>query len=261
MLNRNAFISKLTRRFSLRLHMTLILMATALAGATASKLFLMAGLGNPALRYPLTVLFAYGVFFIAIKFWLRIIVGSVAVQTKASGSSLPDLSSLSPSEVSGGGGSPATDGTFSGGGGTFSGAGASGSYGDGGPTSLASGGSSSGGGPGSFDLDLDEGIGVIIVLIVLASLLIAVFGTGAYLIYHAPSILSEVAFDSVLAVSLTRKSKSMMDPEWIGSVFKATWKQFAIVLAVAAVFGIVMHLIFPQVTKIAEFVTIVLKHL
>ncbi|HOT45734.1 MAG TPA: hypothetical protein PLM53_14910 [Spirochaetota bacterium] len=261
MINRNAFISKLTRRFSLRLHMTLILMATAMAGATASKLLLMAGLGNPAIRYPLTVLLAYGVFFIAIKFWLRIVVGAAAVHAKTSGSSLPDLSSLSPSDVSAGGGPSGTGGTFSGGGGKFSGAGASGSYGDAVPASPSSGGSSSGGGSGSFDLDLDEGIGVVIVLIALALFLAAVFGAGAYLIYQAPSILSEVAFDSVLAMTLTGKSKSMMGPEWIGSVFKATWKQFAIIFAVAAAAGITMHLIFPQVTRIAEFAQILMKHL
>lgn len=262
MMNRNIFISKLTRRFSLRLHMTLILLATAMAGATASKLLLLAGMGNPAIRYPLTVLLAYAVFFIAIKFWLWIIVGSTAVQARMSGTSLPDLSSTSLPGTPSGGAAPGPDAPFGGGGGNFSGAGASGSYGDAVSSVKSSGGpSSGGGGSASFDLDLDEGVGVIIVLIVLASLLIAVFGAGAYLIYQAPSILSEVAFDSVLAVSLTRKSKSMMDPDWIGSVFKATWKQFAIVLAVAAATGIAMHLIFPHVTKIAEFVKILMKYL
>jgi hypothetical protein len=119
-----------------------------------------------------------------------------------------------------------------------------------------SGGSSSGG-SGSFDIDLDDGIGVIIVLILLALLLIAVFGVGAYLIYQAPAILSEIAFDSVLAVSLVRKSKKMQDPDWIGSVFKATWKQFAIILLFALIAGIAIHVIFPDMTKLSDIYRIV----
>jgi hypothetical protein len=238
--------------------MTLILLATAMAGAAASKLLLMAGLGNPAIRYPLTVIFAYVIFFIAIKFWLWIIVGSAAVQARMSGASLPDIST---GPLPGGGGSSAPDVSFSGGGGTFSGAGASGSFGDAGSPVRASGGSSSGGGSASFDLDIDEGIGVIIVLVVLAFMLAAIFGAGVYLIYQAPSILSEVAFDSMLAMSLTRKSKTILDPDWIGSVFRATWKELVIILAVAAVAGSVIHLIFPAVTKLSEFVKILMKHL
>jgi hypothetical protein len=255
-MNRRAFISKLKRRFSLRLHMTLILLATAMAGVVASKLLLIAGLENPAIRYPLTVIFAYGVFFIAIKFWLWIVIGSAAAQTSISGASMPDISSTPlPDDAS----SAVSDVAFSGGGGKFSGGGASGSFGE--PVTPPSGGSMSGGsssgGSGSFDIDLDDGIGVIIVLILLALLLIAVFGVGAYLIYQAPAILSEIAFDSVLAVSLVRKSKKMQDPDWIGSVFKATWKQFAIILLFALIAGIAIHVIFPDMTKLSDIYRIV----
>ena len=246
MKKQNAFILKLQKRFALRLHMTMILLATAMAGAVASKLLLLAGLVNPAIRYPLTVLFAYCIFFVAIKFWLWIIVGSVAVQAKMSDLSLPDISSLP------GGGSSSSGPSFSGGGGGFGGGGASGSWGDASPSSGSSGGGSSGGGGGSFDLDLDEGAGIIIVLILLGILLAAVFGAGVYLVYQAPSILSEVAFDSALAMTLARKSKAMVEPNWIGNVFKATWKEFAAILAVAALAGIAIHLIFPNVIKLSQ---------
>jgi hypothetical protein len=255
-MKRTVFISKLKKRFSLRLHMTLILMATAMAGVSASKLLLIAGLDNPAIRYPLTVLFAYGVFFVAIKFWLWIIVGSAAAQTATSGQSIPDISSGSlPDSTS----SSASGDDFGGGGGEFSGAGASNSFGEAVPSVSSSGsssGGSSGGGFGSFDID--EDIGIIIVLVLLALLLFAVFGVGVYLVYQAPAILSEVAFDSVLAVSLVQKSKKMQDPDWIGSVFKATWKQFAVILLFAVIAGTAIHLIFPDVTKISELYRIAL---
>jgi hypothetical protein len=204
------------------------------------------------------VLFAYCVFFIAIKFWLWIIVGAVAAQTRMSGISLPDLSSASLPDS---GGSSISSSSYSGGGGTFSGAGSSGSFGDTIHSFSSKGGTSSGGGSGSFDLDLDDGIGIIIVLILLALLLVAVFGAGAYLIYQAPSILSEVAFDSVLAMSLTRKSKKMMDPDWIGGVFKATWKQFAIILVIALIAGISIHFIFPEVARISDLIDIFRKEM
>jgi hypothetical protein len=253
-MDRKIFISKLRKRFSLRLHMTLILFATAMAGVSASKLLLLAGLDNPAIRYPLTVLFAYLIFFVAIKFWLWIIVGSAAVPARIS----PDSSSNTASfNVPDGPGSSIPDIAFSGGGGKFTGGGASASFGHAVSTGGTSGGSSSGGGFGS--LDLDEGIGVIIVVAVLALLLFAVFGIGFYLVYQAPAILSEVAFDSVLAVSLIKKSKKMHDPDWIGSVFKATWKQFAVILLFACIAGVTIHLILPDVTKLSELYGLVLK--
>jgi len=57
-MNRQKFHATLQKRFSLRLHMTLILLATSLAGVLASKGLLMLGLHNVAIRYPVTVLFA-----------------------------------------------------------------------------------------------------------------------------------------------------------------------------------------------------------
>jgi hypothetical protein len=68
--DRKRFMTSLKKRFSLRLHMTMILMATSLAGVLASKGMLAVGLHNVALRYPITVLFAYLVFFATIKIWL-----------------------------------------------------------------------------------------------------------------------------------------------------------------------------------------------
>lgn len=50
-MNRKKFISTLKNRFSLRLHMTLILLA--------SKGLFVVGLHNVALRYPVAVLCAY----------------------------------------------------------------------------------------------------------------------------------------------------------------------------------------------------------
>ena len=249
-MNRQKFIGKLNKKFSLRIHMTLILFATAMAGATASKVMLIIGINNPAIRYPLTVLFAYIVFFIAVKIWLKIIVGSALIQSTSANSSF-DI----PSDISLPGNISSSTDTFSGGGGSFSGAGASGSF-DGPASSASSGGSGS---SFSFDFDADgEGIVVILLLILLGLLLAAVLGAGVYLVYNAPAILSEVAFDSFLAITLTGKTKSMQDDDWIGSVLKGTWKQFAAIFAFTTLTGVAIHVFYPGVTKLSELFKIIM---
>jgi hypothetical protein len=251
-MKRYTFVKKLCKHFSLRLHMTLILLATALVGIISSKVLLISGFQNPALRFPLAIIVSYMFFYIAIRIWLWIVIGSTAVNSKNHDRSIPDFPDISlPDDSS----SKADDTVFSGGGGCYSGGGASGAFEA--PVSSAgsSGASSSGGFPGSFDVD--ESIGIIIVFALLALLLFAIFGSSAYMIYQAPSMLSEIAFDSALAVSLIRKSKKMQDPDWIGSVFKATWKQFAGILLVSIITGIAIHAIFPEVTKVSELFIIV----
>ncbi len=260
-MNNTKFLTKLSRRFSLRIHMTLILMSAATAGLIGSKIMLLAGLHNPAIRYPVTVVFSYCVFFIAIKIWLWIITPSIALNSKRSDTAsdivIDSFSAGSP-DFPGSSGVEA----FKPGGGQFGGGGASGTFGE--TVSGAASGSSSGSSPGSgilgsMDIDIDEGIGVVIVLALFALLLVVIFGAGAYIIYQAPAILSEAAFDSVLAMSLIRKTKAMHDPDWLGSVFKATWKQFSLIILLALIAGLAMHAFFPEASKISEIVKILLK--
>ena len=67
---KETFLKDFRHRHSLRIHMSAILLATALSGVLASKLFLMLNVDNFVVRYPLAVLFAYMVFFMCIKLWL-----------------------------------------------------------------------------------------------------------------------------------------------------------------------------------------------
>ncbi len=260
-MNNKKFISKLSTRFSLRIHMTLILMSAAIAGLIGSKVMLLSGLHNPAIRYPVTVLFAYCVFFIAIKVWLWIITPSFARKSNSTDTLSDIVIDSLPLGSSGSSGSSGIE-AFNGGGGQFAGGGASGSFGEpvSGAASVSSSGSSSGSGFfSSLDIDFDEGIGVVIVLALFAVLLTAIFGAGAYIIYQAPVILSEAAFDSLLAMSLIKKTKAMQDPDWLGSVFKATWKQFCIIISIAFITGLVMRLFFPEAVKISEIIKMLLK--
>src|SRR5204863_480976 len=82
-------------------------------------------------------------------------------------------------------------------------------------------------------LDGDEIVLVIIVIAVAT----AIIGAGAYLIWAAPTILGDAAFNAVLASALIHKTKKVSHPEWVGSVLHATAVPFSIVFALTILVG------------------------
>lgn len=249
--------------------MSLILMATVCAGFLATRSLLALNVENVMLRYPLAVIFAYLIFFLSVKLWLRY-VAPVPVTQKAQGNS-PDLVDLLPDlPISGqSGGSFNIGEVFRGGGGEFSGAGASGSFGDvqtafaDSGTSVLSGGIDAGGGIGdavgdaageavSSALGDDGGVVAVVVFAVLAAIMAVVVGAGVYLVYEAPFILSEAAFEFILAAGLVRGTRRIDSADWIGSVFKTTGIPFIVTLVLATLAGYLMHHYFPDVTRISE---------
>lgn len=231
--------------------MTLILLATSMAGVLASKGMLTIGLHNVALRYPVTILFAYAFFFAAIKIWLWLMTDSpVSSSTDTSNSILKNLDIPLPS------GSSANP-DFAGGGGNFDGGGASDSFGNT-AGNIASGVGDTLGGVGDAVGDVvggvdDEG-GFVLAIVVgfLTVVLFSVLGVGIFIIWEAPAILAEAAFNAVLAASLVRSTKRMNKQDWVGSVFKATWKPFAVLLALAMVAGWAMHHYTPKAQRITD---------
>ncbi|NTV13015.1 MAG: hypothetical protein HGA96_03640 [Desulfobulbaceae bacterium] len=256
MLNRKRFIASLKKRSSLRLHMTLILLATSMAGVLASKLLLTLGLHNVALRYPITVLFAYLVFFVAIKIWLGLMTDAPSRASNLTASNLLDNLDI-PLPLGKG-----TEAAFAGGG-SFGGGGASGDFG----ASLGEVGSEAGnalGGVGDAVGEVVGGIGddegglaLVIVLALLAVLLFSLLGVGLFLVWQGPAILAEAAFNSVLAASLVRSTKRMKEPDWVGSVVQATWKPFALVFTLALLAGSAMHHYLPQASRVLDVIHLV----
>jgi hypothetical protein len=257
------FVERFKKLHSLRFHMTLILMATVCSGFLATRLLLAMHVDNVLVRYPLAVIFAYLVFFTAIKLWLKYISPARAVNiTKDHTSSVLDTVDIPLSSPTGGGSSVGQ--AFQGGGGGFSGAGASANF-DEAAAAFAesgSGGIDTGGGIGEVVGDAagdaasalgDEG-GVVVVVIfaVLAAALAAVVGTGIYLVYEAPLILSETAFNFCLAASLVRGTRRIHSDDWMGSVLKTTGIPFAVTLALSLLAGYLIHHYFPGVTRISE---------
>jgi hypothetical protein len=220
----------LKRRFFLRLHMTFILGATFAAGLITTRLLLGIHLNNLGLRYAIAVCAAYLVFLGFIRLWL-VYVGYLTLRSAVD---------FSGDGVSGswGGSSGGDTPSFSGGGGSGGGGGATGSWGEG---TTSSG--------GKLDLDFGDDWGVIILI---ALLVLAIVLASVYVIYAAPAILSEAAFNAALAGALARRAKRVSTGGWVGSVFRATVLPFLAVLALATTTGWYAHKHCPTATRLRE---------
>ncbi len=267
------------QRKPLRVHMAVMLGATLAAGIGASKLLLVLGLDDVLWRYPLIVLVSYGVFFAVVKLWLILFAGAKLALFDPTG-----IVDGLPSGSGGGGGSAGGLGGGTFGGGSFGGGGVSAGFqpvalpvvdpppadlplpapsltGGGGGGAGSGGGSGSGSGGSLLDGlgSLDDDSGLLLVVIALVALLVAVFGAGALLIWHAPAILGEAAFNTLLAAGLYRRAHAIGRPGWAGSVFRATRWPFAGVLVVSAAAGWVMHRFVPEAHRVADVVRLVLE--
>ena len=280
--NKITFTEHFKNRLPLRLHMSLILLATGLSGLLTTRLLLAAGVESIVIRYPLAVLFSYLMFFLLIKLWLKYLATSHLQPVREEKSSLGDV--LSNVNIpSGGGGSGSSlsgsGGHFAGGGGQFSGGGASGGFdhvgtiiteGTGnacaetagnivgsaaeGPGSAVGEAAANCAGEGLSALADGEALIPILLLAAIGAIIVAVFGAGIYMISEAPLILSETAFEFVLAAGLIKSSRAMGSPDWLGSIFRTTWKPFGIALAVALAGAMAIHVACPEVTRISELV-------
>ena len=253
-------------RFFLRVHMFVILGLTIGAGVLSTRILYALRFTSMAWRYGIAVLAAYAVFIGLIRLWLRYVTFCISKRTNSDLDWLGSFDFSSdgfafslPSPSSSGG--SAAQGVLESGGGRFGGGGATGSWGE--PSSApmravisstsksssssSSGGSKSGGG---FDLDLDEDLGLIILVIVLA---LAIAVAALWLIWAAPVILGEAAFQAALAAALARKTKKMTrDSTWVGSVVKATILPFLAVFAAAVALGWYAHHHCESATRLSD---------
>jgi len=225
--------------------MSLICLTTIATGILISKGILFFNLAEPMIRYGTAVVSSYGVFFVLIYLWLRIHFGSRRETSNESDLDALDVVDL----VDIGTSKTIPKDAWHGHGGQFSGGGASSSW-----ESSKEGVVSST--KESTDLkeiaglgDFDEGI----VIVFLIAALAAVFGSAGYIIYQAPEILFEAAFEVVLAAGLLRRAKKLRSEGWHYSIFKRTWWLFAIVLGVSMAFGFVIKNQCPEASSYAQY--------
>ncbi len=250
----------LSEHFLLRLHMTVILGGTIGAALAVTHLLLIVHLNNLAVRYGIAIGAAFAAFIVFVRFWLWYVAFCAAAAAKRGASKADDwfnalnFSGSGVNVPSFGGGS--SDGPSLGeGGGKFGGGGASGSWGE--PSTqpvlaVAAPQSSGGGGGkvGGFSIpDLgDDGAVVVVAIIFIGAIAVA----AVYLIYAAPVVLSEAAFQATLAVTLTRHAKNMSRSGWVGSIVRSTALPFLLVLALGIGLGWFAQKRCPTATRLHE---------
>lgn len=245
---RGRFSTWLQRRFSLRIHMSLILLATITAGVVATHVMVSVHLNRLWLRYAIAVLFAYGAFLLLVKVWLFYL-GVRAKRERARLSidcpvdmldavcHLGDFGDVAESAIEEAGG-------------RFGGGGSSGSWAE--PPSSSSlsvsapsGGG--GGGGGGFDLDIDDGV-----LLLAIAVVVAIVVACVYLIYAAPAILSEAAFEAALGAALLKKAKNAASGNWVGSIVKSTVLPFLVIAALSTTLGWYAQSKCPSATRLHD---------
>lgn len=249
----------LGKRFFLRFHLSLILGFSFAVGLLATKLLLLAGLESLLIRWSLAVLFAYAGFLIGVRVWLAYIGLGRQFGDGDNGFDFPNA------DFSGSGSSNGSTGAsfvpeFSTGGGGFGGGGASGDFVgagvvDGGNVSLS--GASSGIKLPDVDIDLDVGGGddgclAVLLLMVIAAVLLAVFGIGFYLVWQAPSLLAEAAFEAALAAGLIKSTRRITDPGWVGGAMKASWLPLLGIMALTALLAFIVETFVPEARTLLE---------
>ena len=218
----------LESRFWLRIHMTLIIAATVATGVLSTRAMGALDVDTMAVRYGIAVVVAWLAFLLLIRVWLWYIgfrARSVDLSADGVDVDFVRIGQFWPS-------APARTGdALSGGGGNFGGGGATGAWGSGDS-------SSSSGSAGGFSLDLGDDLGAIVLVILVAVAAVMVAGAGLYFIVAAPAVLSEIAFEALLAASLLPRMRKMARRgDWLGAVWRKTVWPFLGILALAIAIG------------------------
>lgn len=229
------FSESLNGKFSLRFHMSVILLGTAFAGSLIYVWLRDIGLDLLLLRLPLALILVYPIFFVYVKIWLIYITPAKNRTNQQKSSWLDRLEFTTTADNKN---SPPRE-PFLGKGGQFSGAGASSSFvsdqmnavektNDTGEASSNKNASSS---------DSNDGWAKIMTIALIIVILASVTGTVSYLIFKAPRILSEVAFQYSPALSDAENANKKT--AWKGKLFANTWLPYSIMLLVFIIVGIV----------------------
>jgi hypothetical protein len=235
--------------------MTIILMAVALTGVLCSKGLELAGLSSLVSRYAINVLICYLAFLLFIRIWYYAIAPD-EVKDKKNTDMDVDLSGLDLP-------APGPSGTsvppFSGGGGNYGGGGASASWESGssvsGSPSVSAPSAASSSGSGGFSLDIDggdEGLGIILIGLLLVAVLAAVLGAAGFLIYQAPVILPEAAFDLFLAGGLSRTTRKIRKEGWTAGILRRTWIPFAVLFVLSGALGWALDSFCPDAATLVQ---------
>jgi hypothetical protein len=243
----------ITSRFAVRWHMTLIIAVSFLAGLITTKFLLMVGNSPMLVRYPLALLIAYLVFLCGVWMWMQY-TGYARYFRKKHRDEYNDWNIDLPNFMPD---SAAKTDFVPSHGGEFGGGGASGSWDA--PSLESSSGDNLdivGGAAEALGGAEEGGCFIAILVLIGLTILAVIFGAGVYFIYEAPIILTEVAFEALLAGGLVHVSKRMRhDASWSGSVINVTWPAFAFVLIGSILFAFTVARYVPEAKTFSEVIS------
>lgn len=249
---------RLLRHSHPRLHASLILLLTGLAGFLVSFVLLHAGMSSMWMRYPVAILVAYCVFLLLLRLWMWLSrPGDWALNDFAE-TTIDVIDSVEirdSTEVS--------DVGFSGpefsGGGDFASGGSGGVLEESVSTvtttqsvSTFTPTESSGSSGFSFDLDLDDAWLILLAIVALLGAATA----ALYVIYIAPALLAEIFLDGVLMAALYKRVKTIEHRHWLRAALRRTALAAVLVAAFFTLAGFAMQRIAPEARSIGE----VLEH-
>lgn len=225
--------ARLLRHGLPRLQMSILLALTGASGFLTSFLLLKSGVVSMALRYPVAVMVAYGVFLLLLRIWLALQRDGWRDVVDIPDADMVELALDGVTSLGKGAGEG-----FSGGGGSFGGAGSTANFHA--PAPL-----SSGGGEGSglgFDLDFDvDEPAALLALLALLILAVVVMGAAVYVLWTAPVLLAEMLVDGLIMTGLYRRLRNTEEPaHWLLGAVRRTWIP---ALAVAILFSFAGHLL------------------
>lgn len=240
---KDQFRDKLIKQYFVRWHMSLILAATIASGIVIDKGLHWLGMGGMGWRYALSVLAAYGVFFLLVRMWVWYAAGVAPRFGEIGDVDLSGVVDYIPG--------PRDRGNigFRGFRGGSSGGGGASDLFDSPGLNLSGVGSSPSGGGGSslsLDFDLDEGIWIVIVL---AIVVVVICAAGGYLVWMAPEILPEVALEAAIGAGLLKQIRST-ESGWARRLLWKTWIPLTIVVIISFFAGVFIQSTFPSATNV-----------
>ncbi|HTU99556.1 MAG TPA: hypothetical protein VMF13_03395 [Luteitalea sp.] len=217
--------------------LTAMLGAAGLFGFLTSATLLSTGVDQMWLRYPAAVAGAYLSFLVLLRVWIAWQRGEVSLeadlpwQTSSSGTGAPSAPSLAAGGRSGG----------AGGGATWQDApGFVRVRGNASPPSSGS------GGGWSFDLDLDDGVWLVVAAVCLLGGVIAV----GYVVYIAPVLLAEVALDAAVVGTVYKRLQPHDIQHWSVGVVRRTWAAALILALCLSGAGAALAVVAPDARSI-----------
>jgi len=108
-----------------------------------------------------------------------------------------------------------------------------------------------GDGTGLDGLDALDGLGELPVLLILGLVLGLIIG-AVLLVWNAPAILGEAAFELALVTMLGPRARALDRPGWTGSVLRATALPYVLMLVVAVGVGLGAHAYCPEALRLRD---------